>query len=75
MGTVVNTVMKMLEELPETLQERVVEHMREYIEEIRDEEEWNESFQRTQAKLADVARRTGKEISQGLATPFDPDEI
>ncbi|MBF0405753.1 MAG: hypothetical protein HQM10_00245 [Candidatus Riflebacteria bacterium] len=65
------TMIKMLESLPEQIQERILEHLREYIQDIRDEAEWNESFSKTQNKLASFARQARKEIAEGKATPMD----
>ena len=65
------TMIKMLESLPERIQERVRDHLREYIEDLRDETKWNESFSKSQKKLANVARQARKEIKEGKATPMD----
>lgn len=71
----VATVAKMLEALPESAQERVVEHLREYIEELHDEMKWDNSFKRTQSKLADAARRARQEIVEGQAQPLDYEQL
>ena len=69
------TVMKMMESLPEPIQERVLEHLQDYIEDMRDEMQWNESFARTQDKLAAAARKARAEIARGLAAPLNPDDL
>jgi hypothetical protein len=69
------TVMKMMESLPEPIQERVLEHLQDYIEDMRDEAQWNESFGRTQDKLAAAAKKARAEIAQGLAAPLNPDDL
>ncbi|MBE9119255.1 hypothetical protein IQ269_00145 [Tychonema sp. LEGE 07199] len=51
------TLVKIMESLPETLQDRVVEHLREYLEDLRDEEQWNVSFQNTEQSLIVAAKR------------------
>lgn len=71
----VATVAKMLEALPEPAQERVVEHLREYIEELRDELKWDNSFKRTQPKLAEAAQRARQEIAEGKAQPLDYERL
>ncbi|MEG3939629.1 hypothetical protein QT995_15895 [Microcoleus sp. S36b_A3] len=63
----------MMESLPETLQDRVVEHLREYLEDLRDEEQWNVSFQNTEQSLIVAAQRAKQEISAGKAQPLDID--
>src|SRR4028119_1524819 len=60
-----------MESLPETLQDKVVEHLREYLEELRDQDEWNLSFQNTQQSLIMAAQRAKQEISAEKAQPLD----
>ncbi|WP_442922300.1 hypothetical protein [Microcoleus sp. S36b_A2] len=66
-------MVEMMESLPETLQDRVVEHLREYLEDLRDEEQWNVSFQNTEQSLIVAAQRAKQEISAGKAQPLDID--
>lgn len=72
-SSAIATLVKIMESLPETLQDRVVEHLREYLEDLRDEEEWNLSFQNTQQSLIVAAQRAKQEISAGKAQPLDID--
>jgi hypothetical protein len=65
------TVVRMMESLPEAVQDRVVEHMQDYIEDMRDEMRWNESFAKSQDKLAAAAQKARAEIARGLASPLD----
>ena len=60
-----------MESLPETLQDKVVEHLPEYLEELRDQDQWNLSFQNTQQSLIMAAQRAKQEISAGKAQPLD----
>lgn len=69
------TVMKMMESLPEPIQERVLEHLQDYIEDMRNEVQWNESFARTQDKLAAAARKARAEVSRGFAVSLGPDGL
>ena len=71
----VATVVKMLESLPEPVQGQVVEHLREYLEDLRDELQWDASFERTQYRLASEAKRVRQEIAEGRAEPLDIDEL
>ncbi len=68
------TISKMLETLPEQFKDQVVEHIREYIEELKDEARWNNSFSKTQGKLAAAARLVRREIKAGESTPFISDD-
>lgn len=71
----ITTLVKIMESLPETLQDRVVEYLREYIEEVKDEEQWNLSFQNTQKSLIMAAQRAKQEISEGKAQPLDIEQL
>lgn len=51
------TIVKMTEDLPESAQQQVVEHLGEYLEDLRDEIRWDLTFERTQDKLVEAARR------------------
>ena len=66
-----NTVMKMLESLPEPLQKQAAERLREYIAEMQEEQKWDKSFTKSQAKLTTAAKRARKEIAEGKARPMD----
>ena len=69
------TLTKMIECLPEGTQELVVEHLREYIEELRDELEWDASFERSQSHLTEAARRARREVAEGQQKPMNYDEL
>lgn len=49
----------------------MVEHWREYLEDLRDEEQWNLSFQNRQQSLIIAAQLAKQEISAGKAQPLD----
>jgi len=70
----VNTIIKMIEQLPESDQDRVAEHLREYLAELEDEEKWDESFAQSQDKLIYAAREARKQIAQGKSQPMDFDK-
>lgn len=69
------TLVEMMESVPETLQDKVVEHLREYLEELRDQEQWNLSFENTQQSLIVAAQHAQQEISEGKAQPLDIDIV
>ena len=69
------TIMKMIESLPEPVQERALEHMQQYIQDIRDELNWNESFENSKSKLIAVARQAREEILRGKATPMNVEDL
>lgn len=69
-----NTIIKMIEQLPEPDQERVAEHLREYLAELEDDEKWDEAFAKSQDKLVYAAREARKEIAEGKSEPMDFDK-
>ncbi|KYC41219.1 hypothetical protein WA1_03800 [Scytonema hofmannii PCC 7110] len=74
-STAIATMVKMMESLPEDLQNQIVEHLREYIEDLRDEMQWDATFQKTQHKLVAAARQAKQEIAEGKAAPLDYDQL
>ena len=75
MTTTIDTVVRIMESLPEPIQDRVLDHLREYIADIEDDQRWEASFERTEAKLVSAARKARKEIRRGLATPLDHERL
>jgi hypothetical protein len=71
----VNTIIKMIEQLPEADQERVAEHLREYLATLEDEEKWDEAFAKTQDKLVHAAREARRQIAEGESEPMDFDKL
>jgi hypothetical protein len=69
------TIMKMLDTLPEGMQDRILEHMREYITDIREEMQWNESFNKSQHQLENAARQARQAIAQGKSSPLDLESL
>jgi hypothetical protein len=71
----VNTIIKMIEQLPESEQNRVADHLREYLADLEDEEKWDESFANSQDKLINAAREARKQIAEGKSEPMDFDKL
>ncbi|NJM71872.1 MAG: hypothetical protein HC862_17660 [Scytonema sp. RU_4_4] len=69
------TVIKMMESLPEAVQDQVVEHLREYVEDLRDELQWDISFQKTQQQLVAAVQKAKQEIAEGKAKPLDYNQL
>jgi hypothetical protein len=67
----VNTIIKMIEQLPETEQNRVADHLREYLADLEDEQKWDEAFAKSQEKLVHAAREARKQIAEGKSEPMD----
>ena len=65
------TVVKMIESLPEGAQGQVVQHLRDYIQDLRDELQWDVSFQKTQYQLMAAARKAKQQIAESQAEPMD----
>ncbi len=71
----VNTIIKMIEQLPESDRERVAEHLREYLATLEDEDRWDETFAKTQDNLVQAAREARKQIEEGKSEPMDLDKL
>jgi hypothetical protein len=71
----VNTIIKMIEQLPESDQERVAEHLREYLAELEEEQMWDETFAKSRDKLVDAAREARRQIAEGKSEPMDFDKL
>ncbi len=71
----VNTIIKMIEQLPESEQDRVAEHLREYLAELEDEEKWDEAFAKSQDKLIQAAHEARKQIAEGKSEPMDFEKL
>ncbi|HEY2989274.1 MAG TPA: hypothetical protein VGL11_16200 [Candidatus Binatia bacterium] len=69
------TAVKMIESLPAKVQERVVEELRNLVEEARDEERWDDLFERRKTGLVAAARKARKEIAAGKASDMDYDKL
>ena len=50
---------------------RCAEHLREYIEDLREELQWDTTFQKTHSQLIAATRRAKQEIAAGQAKPLD----
>ena len=75
MSTAIVTLVKMMESLPENMQARVVSYLQEHIEDLKDESQWDASFQQSQKQLVNAAKKARQEISEGLAKPLDIDRL
>jgi hypothetical protein len=71
----VNTIIKMIEQLPESDQERVAEHLCEYLADLEDEEKWEGVFARSQDKLVYAAREARNQLAEGKSEPMDFDKL
>jgi hypothetical protein len=71
----VNTILKMIEQLPEAEQNRVADHLREYLVDLGDEQKWDETFSKSQDRLIYAAREARKQIGEGKSEPMDFDKL
>lgn len=71
----VNTIIKMIEQLPESEQNRLADHLREYLAELEDEQKWDESFAKSKDNLSYAAREARKQIAEGKSEPMDFDKL
>ena len=67
----ITTIIKIIESIPDSHQEKIIEYLKEYIADIQDELKWNQSFQKTQNKLVEVATQVKEKIIQGEAKTMD----
>lgn len=74
-SSAIKTVVKLLEDLPEVQQDRVLEHLREYVLTIKDEQRWDEAFERTKPRLIEMARQARREVAEGKAQPLNLDDL
>jgi len=59
----IDAAIEMMESLPENLQQQVTEYLKEYIADLKDELQWEESFEKTQPQLVAAAQRAKQEIA------------
>ena len=71
----IDAAIEMMQSLPETLQQQVAEYLKEYIAELKDELQWDESFQKTQPQLVAAAQRAKQEIAEGKAQEMRLNEL
>lgn len=71
----VTTIIKMVESLPSSAQEKVIEHLREYITELQDQLAWDNSFNKTQTKLVEMAKKAKQEIAEGKSQPMNYEQL
>ncbi len=65
------TILKMIEDLPETRQNQLAEHLREYLADLEDDEQWDETFAKTQDQLTRATRDAERQIAEGKSEPMD----
>ncbi len=71
----IDAVIEMMHSLPETLQQQVAEYLKEYIADLKDELQWEESFEKTQPQLVAAAQRAKQEIAEGKAREMKLNEL
>lgn len=71
----IETLTKMLENLPDSVQDQAIDHLREYLDEITDELRWDESFKRSDDRLSEIADSARQEVANGKTAPMDFDRL
>ncbi len=71
----IDAAIEMMQSLPDTLQQQVAEYLKEYIADLKDELQWDESFQKTQPQLVAAAQRAKQEIAEGKAQEMRLNEL
>lgn len=69
------TMVRMLEVLPEARQDQVVNHLREYLADLQDEDDWDATFEASQAQLMTAARQAKQAIAEGQGSALDVDDL
>lgn len=64
-----------LEKMPEDLREKLAEYIGGHLDEFEDEMHWDEQFQNTSSKLAEMARRARKQSTEGKSEPMDYEKL
>ena len=75
MSNNVETLTKMITQLPESMQDRVIEDVKAIVAEALDETRWQQLYQKTPEKLSDVAKRVRSQVASGKAKPMDYDSL
>jgi len=65
----------LVESLPDSTQAQVIQHLQEYIADLQDEQQWEQSFARTQSALVMAARQARQQRDMGHAEPMNYDQF
>jgi hypothetical protein len=75
MSNTVETLTKMIIQLPESMQERVMEDVKTIVAEALDETHWHQLYQETSGRLSNVAKKVRSQVASGKAKPMDYDRL
>ena len=75
MSAHVETLTKMISQLPANIKESVVNELKLIVSEALDEARWQNQYQTSRDKLAGIAAKVRSEISSGKAKPMDYREL
>ena len=75
MSDSVETLTRVITQLPESMQDRVIEDVKAIVAEALDETRWQQLYQKTPEKLSDVAKRVRSQVASGKAKPMDYDSL
>ena len=75
MNNNVETLTKMITQLPESIQDRVVEDVKTIVAEALDESQWQQLYQERSEKLSDVAKEVRLQVESGKVEPMDYDVL
>lgn len=71
----INTVVKLMENLPETTQNLIAEQLPNFLADLQDEMRWDASFAKNQTKLIQQARLAKQQIAAGKAQTLDINQL
>ena len=75
MNNNVETLTKMITQLPESIQDRVVEDVKTIVAEALDESQWQQLYQERSEKLSVVAKEVRLQVESGKVKPMDYDVL
>lgn len=75
MSNNVETLTRMITQLPEGMQDRVIEDVKTIVAEALDEIHWQQLYQETPEKLSAAAKKVRSQVASGKAKPMDYDRL
>lgn len=75
MSNNVETLTRMITQLPESMQDRVIEDIKAIVAEALDETHWQQLYQKTSERLSDAAKKVRLQVASGKAKPMDYDSL
>ena len=75
MSNNVETLTRMITQLPESMQDQVIEDVKIIVAEALDEIHWQQLYQKTPEKLSYAAKKVRSQVASGKIKPMDYDSL